>query len=164
MKRGNKANETGRRKKGSLSQGSRGPSPVQGKEKKQENESPMRCRVTSTMNNTKVVRTWYDSDKGKRVNRVKTAGSLGYKNAKRGTVYAAQEVIADVAKTYLESYRSRGKEPKGRHVLRRGMGRGRAVVLNELSKFTPRGLKILTVSDATKDAHNGCRRKKKRRV
>jgi len=44
------------------------------------------------------------------------------------------------------------------------MGRGRAVVLNELSKFTPRGLKILTVSDATKDAHNGCRRKKKRRV
>jgi len=92
------------------------------------------------------------------VNLVKTAGCRGYQNAKRGTVYAAQEVRADVAKKYMAQ---QGSQPKGVHVLRRGMGRGRGVVLNELSKG---GVKILTVSDATKDAHNGCRRKKPRRV
>jgi small subunit ribosomal protein S11 len=111
------------------------------------------------MNNTKVVRTWYDADKGKRVNLVKTAGSRGYQNAKRGTVYAAQEVMAEVAKRYLASMKN--GTGNGVNVLRRGMGRGRGVVLTELSKA---GLKILTVSDATKDPHNGCRRKKQRRV
>jgi ribosomal protein S11 len=128
----------------------------EGKDVTQKGNDPVRCRVTCTMNNTKVVRTWYDAEKGKRVNRVKTAGCRGYQNAKRGTVYAAQEVMAEVAKSYLAENR-----PNGIHVLRRGMGRGRAVVLNELAKG---GRKILTVSDATKDAHNGCRRKKQRRV
>jgi len=141
-------------------------------------------RVTSTINNTKVVITWYDRQQGKRVNRVKTAGSIGFKNAKRGTVYAAQEVIADSAKAYRERMNEvnrksgevntrsvgsggknrKGKKRVGRHVLRRGMGRGRAVVLSELAKFTPQGLEVLSVSDATKDPHNGCRRKKARRV
>lgn len=131
----------------------------EGQDGRQKLGGPVRCRVTCTMNNTKVVRTWYDPEKGKRVNLVKTAGSRGYQNAKRGTVYAAQEVRADVAKTYLAG--KQGSRTKGIHVLRRGMGRGRAVVLNELAKG---GLKILTVSDASKDAHNGCRRKKQRRV
>jgi ribosomal protein S11 len=161
MKGGKQVNEKRRAKTGNREQPVRVSSR---KEKKQENDSPVRCRVTSSINNTKVVRTWYDQEKGQRVNRVKTAGSLGYQNAKRGTVYAAQEVVAKVAKEYLDGFQKLGKEPKGRHVLRRGMGRGRAVVLNELSKFASFGLKILTVSDATKDAHNGCRRKKKRRV
>jgi len=162
MKGGNQSNE--RRSKTGIKADSVWTSSNPRKEKKQEQDSSVRCRVTSTMNNTKVVRTWYDQEKGKRVNRVKTAGSLGYQNAKRGTVYAAQEVVADVAQKYLDGFQKSGKQPKGRHLLRRGIGRGRAVVLNELSKFAPQGLKILTVSDATKDAHNGCRRKKKRRV
>jgi ribosomal protein S11 len=125
----------------------------------------VRCRVTCTRNNTKVVRTWYDQEKGNRVNRVKTAGARGYPNAKRGTVYAAQEVMADVGKSLRgrESKRTKGQTPStpGVHVLRRGMGRGRRVVLTELAKA---GVKVLTVSDATKDPHNGCRRKKARRV
>jgi len=119
----------------------------------------VRCRVTCSMNNTKVVRSWYDSEKGKRVNRVKTAGARGYQNAKRGTVYAAQEVMGDVAKRFRE--RGKGSTTQGMHVIRRGMGRGRGVVLTELAKA---GVKVLTVSDATKDPHNGCRRKKARRV
>jgi ribosomal protein S11 len=117
---------------------------------------PVRCRVTATINNTKVVRTWYDHEKGKRINRVKTAGSRGYKNAKRGTVYAAQERGAYVVKTY-----GKEREGKGIHLHRRGMGVGRAVRLTELEKG---GRKRRTVSDATKDAHNGCRRKKQRRI
>lgn len=127
-----------------------------GRERNRKKQTPVRCRVTSTMNNTKVVRTWYDTKKGKRVNLVKTAGSIGYNNAKRGTVYAAQEVRGEVAKAYGVENR-----PNRIHVLRRGIGRGRAVALKELEKG---GFKILTVSDATKDAHNGCRRKKQRRV
>ena len=122
----------------------------------QYDREPVRCRVTASINNTKVVRTWYDQEKGKRRNRVKTAGSRGYKNAKRGTVYAAQERGAYVVKTY-----GKEREGKGIHLQRRGMGVGRAVRLTELEKG---GRKIVTVSDATKDAHNGCRRKKQRRI
>jgi small subunit ribosomal protein S11 len=68
-------------------------------------------------------------------------------------------VMGEVAKRYLASMKN--GTGNGVNVLRRGMGRGRGVVLTELSKA---GLKILTVSDATKDPHNGCRRKKQRRV
>jgi ribosomal protein S11 len=123
------------------------------------------CRVTSSVNNTKVVFTWYDSEKGRRVNRVKTAGGRGFLNSKRGSVYAAQEVRAQAGKAYLEERgnpsRSSPGKSRGVHVLRRGMGRGRIQALNELKKA---GVERLTVSDATKDAHNGCRRKKKRRI
>jgi len=117
------------------------------------------CRVRSTVNNTKVVRTWYDQEKGRRVNVVKTGGRRGFVNSKRGSVYAAQEVRAQAGKAYRERWS--GKSQPGVHVCRRGMGRGRIQALNELKKV---GVEILTVSDATKDAHNGCRRKKKRRI
>lgn len=119
------------------------------------------CLVSSSPNNTKVVRTWYDEEKGKRVNQVKTAGMRGFQNTKRGSAYAAQEVRAAAAKAYAEK-RRKGEEGKpGVHVRRRGMGRGRVNARTELKKA---GLEILTVSDATKDPHNGCRRKKKRRI
>lgn len=119
----------------------------------------VRCRVRSTVNNTKVVRSWYDEEKGRRVNLVKTGGRRGFVNSKRGSVYAAQEVRGQAGKTYLERWG--GKTAPGVHVLRRGMGRGRVQALNELKKV---GVEILTVSDGTKDGHNGCRRKKQRRV
>lgn len=126
--------------------------------------SRVRCRVSSTPNNTKVVRSWFDEKKGRRVNRVKTAGGRGYKNTKRGSTLAAQEVRADAGKAYLEKREkageSRGKGPR-RHRTRRGMGRGRIQAMNELEK---RGFQIATVSDMTKNPHNGCRRKKARRI
>lgn len=117
------------------------------------------CRVTTGMNNTKVVRTWYDKEKGKRVNRVKTVGQRGYKNTKRGTYYGAQERRAKVGEAYVAEWTP--APAPGLHVRRRGMGRVRVQVLNELKKA---GRQILTVSDATKDPHNGCRRKKPRRI
>jgi small subunit ribosomal protein S11 len=115
-----------------------------------------RCRVTCGMNNTKVVRTWYDSASGKVRNRVKTAGAVGYPNAKRGTVYAAQTLVAKVAKEYRER-----RPGKGIHLRRRGMGKSRGSIRKALEKT---GRRRLTVSDATKDPHNGCRRKKARRI
>lgn len=122
------------------------------------------CLVSSSPNNTKVVRTWYDEEKGRRVNQVKTAGMRGFQNTKRGSAYAAQEVRAAAAKAYAEKTGKGGESPEGKpgvHVRRRGMGRGRVNARTELKKA---GLEILTVSDATKDPHNGCRRKKKRRI
>lgn len=130
--------------------------------KKRENEGNqrnVRCRVRSSVNNTKVVITWYDEEKGRRVHVVKTGGRRGYVNAKRGSIYVAQEVRGNVGKRYREAWK--GKKVPGVHVLRRGMGRGRIQARNELKKV---GVEIRTVSDATKDPHNGCRRKKKRRV
>lgn len=161
-KREKREKEEGRKKAGERKEGER-KKRKRGKkggtrEKRGKEEGTGRRRVTCTMNNTKAVRTWYDKEEGKRVNRVKTAGSRGYKNAKRGTGYAGQEVVGEVAREY------RGKKKGGRNVVRRGMGRGRGVVLTERGKYEGRGRKVRTVSDGTKDAHNGCIRKKKRRV
>lgn len=142
------------RKKGS--RGGQGNLPVSGSVPR----TGVRCRVRSTVNNTKVVRTWYDEEKGRRVNLVKTGGRRGFVNSKRGSVYAAQEVRGSAGKAYMERWGGKGTQP-GVHVLRRGMGRGRVQALNELKKY---GVEILTVSDATKDPHNGCRRKKQRRI
>lgn len=119
-------------------------------------------RVTSTVNNTKVVVTWYEEKTGRRVNQRTTAGKRGFVNTKRSSVYAAQEVRARAGKAYLEAWAGRGRASQpGVHVLRRGMGRGRVHALTELKKA---GVEIVTVSDATKDPHNGCRRKKVRRI
>jgi len=125
----------------------------------------VRGRVSSSPNNTKVVRTWYDRKKNRRVNRVKTAGSRGYANTKRGSSLAAQEVRRSAGKECREKReKARGKPrktPPRRHRSRRGMGRGRIQAIPYLEKS---GRKITTVSDMTKNPHNGCRRKKKRRI
>jgi len=112
------------------------------------------CRVTCGVNNTKVVRTWVD--RGRVRNVVKTAGTVGYHNAKRGTVYAAQTLRTKVAKEYREA-----NPGKGIHLRRRGMGKSRGSRRKAAEKA---GRWRLTVSDATKDPHNGCRRKKARRI
>lgn len=123
------------------------------------NESDARCRVIASSNNTKVVRRWYDEREKRHKIASKTAGERGYKNAKRGTVYAAQETAAYIVKMY--GSRGKVRDGKGIHVRRYGMGQGRAGALSELEKGT---WVIRSVSDGTKDPHNGCRRKKKRRI
>jgi len=118
-------------------------------------------RVRSTVNNTKVITSWYETKLGRRVNEVTTAGHRGFVNTKRSTVYAAQETRARAGKRYRDRWTSGGLGQPGVHVRRRGMGRGRVQALTQLKKL---GVEILTVSDATKDPHNGCRRKKRRRI
>ena len=134
--------------------------PKRGRKPKRRRKTVVRCRVTSGVNNTKVVRTGYEKETGRRVNRVRTAGKRGYVNTKRGSRYAAQEVRAQAGKVYQERWGKDGKKV-GLHVRRRGMGKGR---IQALSEFKKAGRVIQTVSDATKDPHNGCRRKKRRRL
>lgn len=85
-----------------------------------------------------------------------TAGSRGYSNTKRGSTLAAQEVRREAGKEVL----GLGKGNRV-HRRRRGIGRGRVQAIGELEG---RGIQLVTVSDRTKNPHNGCRRKKARRI
>lgn len=122
-----------------------------------ETSARLNVHVTSTINNTKAVRTWWNNEKKKIENRVKTGGNRGYKNTQRGSVHAAEELRNRVVKECKEKKRI----DKEVHVYREGIGRGRSMVVEERRKG---GRKVRSVSDATKQAHNGCRRKKVRRV
>jgi ribosomal protein S11 len=121
-----------------------------------------RCRVTCGLNNTQVVRTWYDTNGGRLRSLVKTAGGVGYHNAKRATAHAANVLVATAVKEYADVRKQSPADANmGVHLRRRGMGKSRGSVLMALEKA---GRTRLTVSDATKDAHNGCRRPKERRI
>lgn len=83
------------------------------------------------------------------------SGSLGFKNARKSTTYAAQAAAESIVKkakilgyTHLR-------------LLARGLGRGKQSCLRTLTKS---GLKIISVEDKTAIPHNGCRPSKKRRV
>ena len=83
------------------------------------------------------------------------SGSLGFKNARKSTTYAAQaaaEMLIKKAKTLGYTHlRLRVK----------GLGRGKQSCLKLLSKS---GLRIISLEDNTPLPHNGCRGPKKRRV
>ena len=83
------------------------------------------------------------------------SGSLGFKNARKSTTYAAQaaaETIVKKAKTLGYTHlRLRVK----------GLGRGKQTSLRLLSKS---GLKIVSLEDKTSLPYNGCRPSKKRRT
>ena len=83
------------------------------------------------------------------------SGSLGFKNARKSTTYAAQAAAERVVKkaqilgyTHLR-------------LLVKGLGRGKQSCLRALSKS---GLKIISLEDQTGIPYNGCRGSKKRRV
>lgn len=84
-----------------------------------------------------------------------SSGASGFKGARKATPYAAQvsaENAAEKAKVYgLEEV----------HVFVKGVGSGREQAIRGLSA---KGLNILTISDVTPIPHNGCRKKKQRRV
>ena len=83
------------------------------------------------------------------------SGSLGFKNARKSTTYAAQaaaETIVKKAKTLGYTHlRLRVK----------GLGRGKQSCLRAISKS---GLKIISLEDKTSLPYNGCRGSQKRRV
>lgn len=84
-----------------------------------------------------------------------SAGGSGFKGARKSTPYAAQvsaENAAEKAKVFgLERV----------HVYIKGVGAGREQALRGL---TAKGLDLLSISDVTPIPHNGCRKKKARRV
>ena len=84
-----------------------------------------------------------------------SAGGSGFKGARKATPYAAQiaaEKAADKAKVFgLERV----------HVFVKGVGSGREQSIRGLSS---NDIEILSITDVTPMPHNGCRKKKQRRV
>lgn len=83
------------------------------------------------------------------------SGSLGFKNARKSTTYAAQAAAESIIK--------KAKILGYTHLRLRvkGLGRGKQSCLRALSKS---GLKIISLEDKTSLPYNGCRNPKKRRV
>jgi len=84
-----------------------------------------------------------------------SSGSSGFKGARKSTPYAAQvsaENAAEKAKVYgLERV----------HVYIKGVGAGREQAVRGL---VGSGLDLISINDVTPVPHNGCRKKKARRV
>lgn len=83
------------------------------------------------------------------------SGSLGFKNARKSTTYAAQAAAESMVK------KARILGYTHLRLLVKGLGRGKQSCLRALSKS---GLKIISLEDQTGIPYNGCRASKKRRV
>lgn len=84
-----------------------------------------------------------------------SAGSAGFKGARKSTPFAAQTAAEKVA---LEAV-SRGM--KSVHILVKGQGSGRETSIRAIESV---GFEISSIEDITSVPHNGCRPPKKRRV
>ncbi len=107
--------------------------------------------IEATFNNTKVV----FADKGGNTLFWSSAGSLGFRGAKKGTPFAASKV-GDIL----------GEKAKALGIVEadvviRGVGSGREPVVRS---FMAHGIDITGVKDATPVPHNGPKPKKPRRV
>ncbi|MBI4297198.1 MAG: 30S ribosomal protein S11 [Chloroflexi bacterium] len=110
-----------------------------------------RAYIQATFNNTLVTLT----DPAGSVIAWSSAGSAGFKGARKGTAFAAQLAADQAAKKGME------------HGLRqidvyvKGLGSGREAAIRALQAS---GLSILSIRDVTPVPHNGCRPPRKRRV
>lgn len=109
------------------------------------------ARIQSTYNNTIVTVT----DLNGKVLGWSSAGVLGFKGAKKSTPYAASQVVGDV----VEKIAKHGV--KELQVYVKGVGTGRDAAIRA---FAAQGFAISLIKDTTPVPHNGCRRRKPRRV
>ncbi|MES2953515.1 MAG: 30S ribosomal protein S11 [Patescibacteria group bacterium] len=107
--------------------------------------------VQSTYNNTKLLVT----DGGGNALFWSSAGSLGFKGAKKGTPFAA----AKVAETLAEKAQALGISEVD--VVVKGVGSGRE---SSIRAFSSKGISIGSIKDITGIPHNGPKPKKPRRV
>lgn len=107
--------------------------------------------IEATFNNTKVV----FSDKSGATIFWSSAGSLGFKGAKKGTPFAASKV----GETVGEKAANLGI--KEADVVVKGVGSGREPAIRG---FMSHGMEITGIKDATPVPHNGPKAKKPRRV
>ena len=84
-----------------------------------------------------------------------SAGSLGFKGAKKSTPYAAQTTAETAANRALDF----GLQEV--NVFVKGPGVGRESAIRSLGGL---GLRVRSIKDITPIPHNGCRPKKSRRV
>jgi small subunit ribosomal protein S11 len=110
-----------------------------------------RAYIQSTFNNTIITLT----DPEGNVIAMGSAGTVGFKGARKGTAFAAQRAAEGVARRGME------------HGLRqvevyiKGPGTGREAAIRSLQAM---GIMVSGIRDVTPIPHNGCRPPKKRRV
>ena len=109
------------------------------------------AHIQSTFNNTIVT----ISDLNGNTVSWASAGSSGFKGARKGTPFAAQTEAEKAAQTALDL------GVKKVEVLIKGQGSGRETAIRALQVT---GFEILSIKDITPVPHNGCRPPKRRRV
>ncbi len=121
------------------------------KKKERKNVPSGYIHIQSTFNNTIVTAT----DPQGNALAWSSAGACGFKGAKKGTPFAAQQAALSVAKKVAE-YGMRQVE-----VEVSGPGSGRETAIRALQSA---GLRVTVLRDVTPIPHNGCRASKRRRV
>ncbi|MCX5961986.1 MAG: 30S ribosomal protein S11 [Cyanobacteria bacterium] len=109
------------------------------------------AHIQSTFNNTIVT---ISDVQGEAVSWA-SAGSSGFKGAKKGTPFAAQTAAENAARRAIE------QGMRQIEVLVSGPGSGRETAIRALQGA---GLEITLIRDVTPIPHNGCRPPKRRRV
>ncbi len=109
------------------------------------------AHIKCTYNNTIISLT----DRSGKVLAWSSAGSLGFKGAKKATPYAATQVVQDVTEKVKKH------QLKEVDVFVKGIGSGREASIRGLSN---NDLTIMSIKDVTPVPHNGCRQRKPRRV
>lgn len=109
------------------------------------------AHIRSTFNNTMITITTLDGD----VLLSGSAGKLGYKGAKKGTPFAASQIVTNLAKEMSVL------GVKNVEVNLQGPGSGRDSSVRAIQSA---GFDITVLRDVTPLPHNGCRPPKKRRV
>jgi small subunit ribosomal protein S11 len=84
-----------------------------------------------------------------------SAGSVGFKGARKGTPFAAQAATEKAVRQAIELGILKVE------LLIKGEGSGRETAIRALQVF---GLEVLSIKDITSVPHNGCRPSKSRRV
>jgi len=121
------------------------------KKKEKKNVLQGRVHIQSTFNNTIVTST----DMLGNAIAWASAGTSGFKGARKGTPFASQSAAELVAKKSME------QGMKTVEVYVKGPGSGRETAIRSIQAA---GLEITLIKDVTPIPHNGCRPPKKRRV
>jgi small subunit ribosomal protein S11 len=122
-----------------------------GKKREKKNVPVGQAHIQATFNNTIVTIT----DPTGNTVAWASAGSLGFKGSRKGTMYAAQ-ITADAAAKKASEAGMRQVD-----VFIKGPGSGRESAIRALQAA---GLEISMIRDVTPVPHNGCRPPKRRRV
>lgn len=107
--------------------------------------------IYTTFNNTLITITDF---KGKTLT-FGSSGILGLKGSKRSTAYAGQSIATVLGKNLFNL------GIKFLQIKIKGFGNARKSVLKG---FLAASLKIISIKDVTAVSHNGCRKRKKRRI
>lgn len=108
------------------------------------------AHIQATYNNTIITL----ADDGGNVLAWSSAGSLGFKGAKKATPYAASQVVS----TVVEKVKKTGLQDLA--ILVKGIGSGRESAVRALAG----NFNVISITDVTPIPHNGCRPPKVRRV